>query len=625
MVDGEITINTKLQTRDFDREIRNVENKLQRLENDYEEIKQAKPFDGQKETLSQLSREILKTKKHLNSLVKEKDKFVKDKFNGISLSIGNVGNGLEKVIKKVTRWGLALFGIRSMYNFIRQSASTLSQYDKQMATDIEYIRFALATTLKPIIQWILDAVAKLMYYVNYIWAKWFGKPLFKDAGAKAFADANKQAQKLKNTLTDFDEVRTLNAKEDDGIKTPSFDLSNMQDVEIPWWIDWIANNKDTILKIGEVFAGLFVASKVAGWLGLIGKLIGGKTSGLNGILTALMAIAAYELIKIDVQLIKDATKQYNELADSISNLATKGEKAIEVEKALQEASTNTQTSTEDLDTIFQHYTRSISLNTDIIKSNKGAIDNLSFTESILDAAILGTNGTVYQSTKNIAENSEEIRKNIDQLNRMRDAGNLTTEQEEKYRDALEKLIPQLESQMDGLVEGTDAYTNMKYAIQIAKETLDKFNNTNVKNKAATIDVTANVTSFKQAIDRAVKYAEQKLGGLGFSAGGGGNIGGSGGGFRAKGGLYHPSMLPKLAVGGIINNPGPGVPYHGATIAEAGAEAVVPLTDSQQMSLLGETIGKYITVELTNITELDGRQIARKVNKIQQDENFVLNR
>ena len=85
-------------------------------------------------------------------------------------------------------------------------------------------------------------------------------------------------------------------------------------------------------------------------------------------------------------------------------------------------------------------------------------------------------------------------------------------------------------------------------------------------------------------------------------------------------------MPRLASGGVINQPGRGVPLTNGVIGgERGQEGVIPLTDSQQMELLGEAIGKYININLTNITELDGRQIARKVDKIQQNNNFVLNR
>jgi len=97
------------------------------------------------------------------------------------------------------------------------------------------------------------------------------------------------------------------------------------------------------------------------------------------------------------------------------------------------------------------------------------------------------------------------------------------------------------------------------------------------------------------------------------------------GGRAKGGIFYPSKLPKLAVGGIINQPGRGVPYHGAYIGERGAEAVVPLTDSQQMALLGETIGKYITMNATVPVYIGNRLVAREMKRINAEDDFAFNR
>lgn len=100
---------------------------------------------------------------------------------------------------------------------------------------------------------------------------------------------------------------------------------------------------------------------------------------------------------------------------------------------------------------------------------------------------------------------------------------------------------------------------------------------------------------------------------------------SGMGGRAKGGMFYPSRLPKLAVGGIVNMPGSGVPYNGAIIGERGAEAVVPLTDSQQMELLGQSIGRYITVNANINTILNGRVINRELQQLQNESNFASNR
>ena len=84
-------------------------------------------------------------------------------------------------------------------------------------------------------------------------------------------------------------------------------------------------------------------------------------------------------------------------------------------------------------------------------------------------------------------------------------------------------------------------------------------------------------------------------------------------------------IPKLAKGTILNNPGRGVPVGNAIAGEAGREAYLPLSDSQLLEELGSTIGRYITINLTNETKLDGRTIARKVSQLSNNDNFLRNR
>lgn len=82
-------------------------------------------------------------------------------------------------------------------------------------------------------------------------------------------------------------------------------------------------------------------------------------------------------------------------------------------------------------------------------------------------------------------------------------------------------------------------------------------------------------------------------------------------------------LPRLAKGGIINMPGKGVPL--GIGGESGKEGVIPLTDSQQMQLLGEAIGKYITVNANITNTMNGRVISRELQKIQNENDFAFNR
>ena len=93
---------------------------------------------------------------------------------------------------------------------------------------------------------------------------------------------------------------------------------------------------------------------------------------------------------------------------------------------------------------------------------------------------------------------------------------------------------------------------------------------------------------------------------------------------AKGGIIYPN-LPRLASGGIINMPGRGVPLARARGGENGAEGVIPLTDSQQMMLLGEAIGKYVTINANIINSMNGRVISRELQRVQNDSDFAYNR
>lgn len=89
--------------------------------------------------------------------------------------------------------------------------------------------------------------------------------------------------------------------------------------------------------------------------------------------------------------------------------------------------------------------------------------------------------------------------------------------------------------------------------------------------------------------------------------------------------FHIDKIPKLAKGGIINMPGRGIPVGGAIAGERGQEGVLPLTDSQQMAILGEAIGKYITINANITNTMNGRIISRELQKVQNDSDFAYNR
>ena len=133
-------------------------------------------FDNQKLALKEKKLKNINTlltenknnQQRLNTEISEMEK----KLKLPSVNIDKINNGLSQTLKKVAKWGLALFGIRTAYNAIRGAMSTLSQYDTQTASNIEYIRYSLANSLQHIIQTILNLVVKLLQYINYIAKAW---------------------------------------------------------------------------------------------------------------------------------------------------------------------------------------------------------------------------------------------------------------------------------------------------------------------------------------------------------------------------------------------------------------------------------------------------------------------
>ena len=87
----------------------------------------------------------------------------------------------------------------------------------------------------------------------------------------------------------------------------------------------------------------------------------------------------------------------------------------------------------------------------------------------------------------------------------------------------------------------------------------------------------------------------------------------------------PRFRPRLAKGGIINQPGRGIPVGSAIGGERGQEGVIPLTDSQQMALLGEAIGKYVRIDNVIDVNMDSRRINRILQSSSNRVNFASNR
>lgn len=667
-------------------------------------------FESDIKQAEQLKKEILETVKQLEKMTGQKvylkgftelPKKVKD----VRKEIDNVGNSMKKVVKNVIRWGLAIFGVRSAYLFIRQAMSTLAQYDDKLAADLQYIRYALASVLEPIIRRIIELVYKLLQYIGYIAYAWTGRNIFENAN-KGLNEANKSAKELKKTLAGFDEMNILSNGTGGSNVNPSVDLTQIQG-DAPEWIKWIANNGDLVKLILEGIAAALLAIKynldliqglglflmLDGLLSLIkdiktyledksfsnlgtvfGDLAeillgGGLLAGLTSMVGIIAAIASqalalgnavskwsdhFENVK---QLLKDPTWDnfLTMLRSGIDQTGVIGQvlgKLIDKITGAKNETNSLKDAQEELTKVQEALTRA---QNEYISS----IDNAEAAQKRLEEAQnkTGLSGEslfqlVEQGTldyKDMTLEQREVYKayldNESAQNRLKKATEelITQKQEEEkanFKNRLEVLAGQ-KQYTEYKDEVVKAFKEEKISASEASSLIEKqmkniskeSRQTFVKDLPGDIKEGLNINNYGSAWDRfkanwktnlanlvtkviipvdfsigetVINALRKKI--LGF----------------AKGGIVY-DQLPRLATGGVINMPGRGVPIGSAVGGEHGREGVIPLTDSQQMALLGEAIGKYITINANIVNTMNGRVISRELQKINNESDFAFNR
>lgn len=247
-----------------------------------------------------------------NAKVQEfKDKIESIKINKVQNQINNIGKGIQGQISKIGKMAFAIISIRTAWSAVRSVINIVSQYDSQVSTDLEYIRYCI-TNIVPIAQSLIKLLYTALSYINAISTACFGINLFSNSSAKNFqkmknnaSGTAKSAKEIQKSLQGFDEMNILqdNASSTGGgagVSAPSIDLSNMQG-EIPAWLKWIIENKDLILS---VMAGIvttilaFKALNLAADLGLIkNELLIIKALGIGvmviGVILAIQGLIAY--------------------------------------------------------------------------------------------------------------------------------------------------------------------------------------------------------------------------------------------------------------------------------------------------------------------------------------------
>mgnify|MGYP003292602101 CR=1 FL=1 len=505
-MDGWVMIKTELDTKLIDKQIKALENELVDLEKQYEEVSTNKMFEWQEEEAKKLRKEINRVNEEIDTL--EGQRLKVDMFGNMKNSIDGIGNGITKIVKKVARWGVAIFGVRSAYMAVRSAMGTISENDEQLKADIDYIKDALAYTLEPVVRRIVDLIKQLMFYVAYLTKAWTGKNIFENAN-KSLKGANKQAKDLKKTMASFDEMNVLNdssSSSGGGATTPSFDLTGLDNMKEPKWLimikdigQWIIDNWQEVI-FGLLLTKLFIDLLTGNWIGVVIDLIG------------LLVIAFFK--------VKDAIITIYEEGKIVLGmfLGWIYDKFI---KPLGEF----------FGTLWNGIVIGFEMAANGIKKTFNSVVN--FFKNIINT-IIGLFKTIGTKVGDVLGSA--------------------------FKAVINAVLRSIENILNSPIKSINGLIS-------------------VINKIPGIDLNKLPT---------------------FS-------------------------LPRLAVGGIVNMPSKGVPIGGAIAGEAGAEGVIPLTDSQAMETLGQAIGKYVTINANITNTMNGRVISRELQKVNSSNDFAFNR
>lgn len=545
----------------------------------------------------------------------------------------------SNILKKIGKWTLAIFGVRSAYSAIRSAMSLVEGNNEKIANQINTMKMAVANALTPVIQKILDLVKTLMLYINYIAFRLTGKNLFNFT--KAFKDANKNsAETAKNVgkmTAGFDEMNVINDNSSsssggsgaDSLENP---FENWENFEPPTWLekvtdvlDWIKTNwKAIVVAILAIGAAFLIFKGIQFFKDLFGKktmddLTNAGTSftgffdALGKGIEAIAILGGLALvIKAVTDMIDTFSKSGLKVTDVLGLMGTIVGSVVVLITALTVATQFLQSPlamaglallTASISAILLVIAATLPTILDALgkfiekigPTLNNILDTIGYNIGLIIFA-LGTSlppiiNSVGELFTKIFSGISKIVSTVGNVivDILNTAKSLVTTVLKSILDFINKLGPAINNFVDNAIKAVTKLINfMVSGIEYLVNTL----------------VIDGVNAIIKGINKIGKY-------VGFT-------------IPVIADFKMRKFVPKLAVGGIVNMPGKGVPVGGAIAGEVSKEGVIPLTDSQAMQELGQTIGRYITINANITNTMNGRVISRELQKINMNNSFATN-
>lgn len=153
-------------------------------------------------------------------------------IKGIKEMVGNFRN----LIKSVSKYALALYGIRSAFYAVRnvtnEYLNSQNLAAKQLKVNMDYIKYALGSMLAPVMNYITNLLYKMLQMIQAVVYYFTKVNIFANASSKSMNKATGAAKELKKQMQGFDELNNIdfNSSNGSGIGdvAPTLDLTKMK-------------------------------------------------------------------------------------------------------------------------------------------------------------------------------------------------------------------------------------------------------------------------------------------------------------------------------------------------------------------------------------------------------------
>lgn len=599
MADGRIIIETDLETKSVDAQIKELESKLEimtkTLESDAVVDVSIRMSNDER---IKLESDIEKTKNRIISLRNSMEK-TGDTADEMNVKMSD---GFSKNTKTLQRFAFRLLNVASIYSVVSKASSAYLSTNEELANKLQSVWVGLGSFLAPAIEMISNALLKALGYLNVFVKALTGIDFIARANAKALKSQASAQKELNNQSYDFDVVRKQQDTSSSSgggfsggsglIEIPELDENLVR--KLQEMATWLKENWHWLKEVGKVLLVTFGAVKVGKVLMGIASLLSGAngTGGLLALSSVLKGLLTVGTIVIGVDLLyKGLTGR-----DLIEDLKGIKNGLDEIKQSTEANTRQDRTYTEGLKSLGKTMKERIQAgnltneqlkaSTDLLKSNSSAILNQIM--NIENQTIITK--AMKEEEMALAEQMQEV---VDQYSYLYQQGLLNQSQTYDYIDAIDqqiRIMKTLGQDTSNLEETYKSLTGRTWNVNV---------NTNIDR------VKNGVFNFFDYLDdelkkeRTLQLATEMVGNA----------------------LRGATSIFGFAKGGIVTQP------TRALIGEAGyPEAVVPMTQdylstlASEIAKFGGNSGNGGTVNVY----LDGRLIQRQMNNRQQQVRFSTN-